>query len=171
MAATYTPIATVTANGSTSTISFTSISGSYTDLVLVAVAQSSAATTGSSLYAQFNSDTGTNYSNTWINGNGSSADSARNSNQNYASIGVITGASSGSTNFQTLVCNIQNYSNTTTYKTYLTKGGNASTGGAVRATVNLWRSTAAINRIDLVCDGVTNFTAGSTFTLYGIQAA
>jgi hypothetical protein len=37
------------------------------------------------------------------------------------------------------------------------------------AIVNLWRSTAAITRIDITSTGT--FSIGSTFTLYGIQAA
>jgi hypothetical protein len=35
---------------------------------------------------------------------------------------------------------------------------------------NLWRSTSAINIIEVTAGGA-NFASGSTFTLYGIKAA
>jgi hypothetical protein len=42
--------------------------------------------------------------------------------------------------------------------------------GSVRAAVHLWRSTAAINRLDLFVFGA-QFNVGTTVTLYGIKAA
>ena len=59
--------------------------------------------------------------------------------------------------------------NTTTNKSVLARTSNATqmTG----ASVSLWRSTAAINRIDLSPDAAVNFIIGSTFSLYGILAA
>jgi hypothetical protein len=65
-----------------------------------------------------------------------------------------------------------NYSNTTTFKTTLVRSG-TSTGSSFPGTtaiVEMWRSTAAINRLDIKANGV-NFAVGSTFTLYGIKAA
>lgn len=70
MAATYEPIATTTASGSSSSITFSSISSAYTDLVLVANAS---VTSGSdTAILRFNGDTGSNYSRTFLSGNGSS---------------------------------------------------------------------------------------------------
>jgi hypothetical protein len=60
-----------------------------------------------------------------------------------------------------------NYSNTTTYKTILARSNNAGIG--LDAIVSLWRSTAAINTVNVLAD--TNFEAGTSFTLYGIAAA
>ena len=68
-----------------------------------------------------------------------------------------------STNIQ-----IMNYSNTTTYKTALSRSNNANTG--TDAIVGLWRSTAAINSIVVLISG-NQFATGSTFTLYGIKSA
>jgi hypothetical protein len=61
-----------------------------------------------------------------------------------------------------------NYANTTTYKTTLARTNDALL--QARASVGLWRNTSAINSI-LVSYYGYNFDAGSTFTLYGIQAA
>jgi hypothetical protein len=70
-----------------------------------------------------------------------------------------------------------NYSNTTTYKTWITRGGNVSDNSG--STANLWRSTSAINTIAIAESGTGgsgsfnygNMLAGTTFTLYGIAAA
>lgn len=66
--------------------------------------------------------------------------------------------------------NFQNYSNTTTFKTMI--GRNGAAAFDVEASVQLWRSTSAINTLQLFAgQGGINFTSGSTFTLYGITAA
>jgi hypothetical protein len=62
----------------------------------------------------------------------------------------------------------QNYSNATTYKTFLTRG-NAS-NHMVIATVSLWRSTSAIISIKVTPE-TGSFASGVTFALYGIKAA
>ena len=164
MPATYESIATTTISGtSTNQVTFNSISGSYTDIVLVANFGVTTAT--ANIYYRVNNDSGTNYSNTNLNGTGSSATSTRASSANriYADSGGST-TSVGST----LMLQFMNYSNTTTNKTILARFGNASYG--VYAGVGLWRSTAAITRIDAYIDG-HNFADGSTLTLYGIKAA
>jgi hypothetical protein len=62
--------------------------------------------------------------------------------------------------------NFFNYSNTTTYKTVLTRAGRNNQ--ATEAFVGLWRNTAAITSISLTSQ---TYTTDSTFTLYGIKAA
>jgi hypothetical protein len=61
-----------------------------------------------------------------------------------------------------------NYSNTTTYKTLISRASRISLG--TETLTSTWRSTAAINRIDVKPSDST-FAAGSTFTLYGILKA
>lgn len=158
---TYTPIATYTASGSQSTITFSSIPQTYTDLIIVS---SVTWTTDGYINAmRFNGDSGTNYSYTRITGDGSTAVSTRLSNINYA-FGGWTGVSPA-----TNIVQIMNYSNSTTYKTSLVRTN--VVGDRVVAYANVWRNTAAITSIILVHETSQNYTAGSTFTLYGIQAA
>lgn len=168
MATTYTPIATQTVSGSsTSRITFNSVPSTYTDIIAIA----NCATSGgaSSLYGQVNGDTGTNYSWTYLYGNGTSAASGRFSNAgNYIAGYYVTPA----TGFDFVsITHYQNYANTTTNKTVLSRA-NASGGTypGAEASVSLWRNTAAINRIDFYI-GTGNFVAGSTFTLYGVLNA
>lgn len=162
MASTYEKIATTTLGSATATVTFSTISGSYTDLVLVFSGKNGSGV-NYEIETQLNSDTGSNYSWTQIRGDGSTASSAR--------------ASSG-TNFRLFytentmgnaIVNFQNYSNTTTYKTYLTRSNSPSY--AVEAIVGLWRSTNAITSISMTVAGGGQFQSGSTFTLYGILKA
>jgi len=164
MPATYEPIATTTLGSAASSVTFSSISGSYTDLFLTMAGTSASSFTF--LICRFNNDTGTNYSYTLLQGDGSSASSTRGSNTASPYVGLVN-TGTGSVNMYKL--QILNYSNTTTYKTLITNGGIA--GNRVQAGAMLWRSTAAINRIDLFPDGGDSFASGSTFTLYGIKAA
>ena len=159
---TYTPIATTTLGSDVASYTFSSISGSYTDLVLVAAIKGS--TNDVEILVQFNSDTGSNYSQTLIYGTGSAAGSQRQTSQTAMRIG----SGNSNTNFDTYIANVQNYSNSTTYKTVISR--EASAGVLVSATAGLWRSTSAITSI-LVKRGSGNLVTGSTFTLYGIAAA
>ena len=159
---TYSPIATQTLSSATSSLTFSSIPQGYTDLVVVANRLSSAV---DNLSMQFNGDTGSNYSFTVLYGTGSTAGSARGSNTNNPYLDYY--AASESTFAAPVILNIQNYANSTTYKTTLARGSNASRG--VDATAMLWRSTSAITSILLKCHDGSNFASGSTFSLYGIQ--
>lgn len=161
---TYTPIATYTASGTTGTISFTSIPQTYTDLVLTTSAQSSSGQRQQ--YIELNADTTQKYSRTILSGTGSSAISARDSNQFQTYLDYYAVVEGTFPNIVTT--NFMNYSNTTTFKTMITRANNASNG--IDAIVHLYRSTSAISRIDIKLNAV-NYSAVSTFTLYGIQAA
>ena len=162
---TYTPIATTTLGSDVATYTFSSIPSTYTDLVLVMSVRTVNA--ASAIYCQLNSDTGTNYSNTQLLGNGSIANSSRQSSVNKMRIGNYI--PSATSTFGVLIANFQNYANTTTYKTVISRAGSAD-GGLV-AEACLWRSTAAISSILLGEEGAGNLRAGSTFTLYGIASA
>jgi hypothetical protein len=162
MPSTYTPIATTTLGSAASTITFSGISGTYTDLILVSTGNNSAL---NDIKLRFNSDTGNNYSETLLLGSGSSAISARGSNisglvHNYTDTSIASATS-----------HILNYSNSTTNKTTLTRwNATSSSDPYVAAYVGLWRNTAAITSITVFVASGT-MSAGSTFTLYGVKSA
>lgn len=160
---TYTPISTQTLTADAATVTFTGIPQTYTDIVLVCnFGTSSSGRTGT---MRFNGDTGTNYSWRSIGGNGTSAQAGGGSNiSSIYFTGQITGDGTALANVA--VTSIQNYSNTTTYKTVISRSNDAAR--YVELAVGTWRSTAAINRIDLARDNGTNWLSGSSFTLYGI---
>jgi len=167
LAATYTPIASVTLGAATSSVTFSSIPQTYTDLILVNYFATT--TVNEDAYVQFNSDTGSNYSRTHVRGNGSTAGSGRASNQTYCLIDLDSSGSTLNSGLQTIT-HFMNYSNTTTYKTLLSRSG--TLGGSYTGTTlltGLWRNTNSITSILVGCTTNT-FVVGSTFNLYGIQA-
>ena len=164
--ATYVPINTQTLGSAAASVTFSSIPQGYTDLVLVVSAKSNTATLDYTRI-RFNSDTGSNYSRTYLGGNGSSAYSGRDSNATSYIDGYAEATASGI--YSPTIYNIQNYSNTTTYKTILSKGESANSGAG--AIVGLWRNTAAITSINISNLNGNSFDTGSTFTLYGIASA
>lgn len=169
MPTTYTPLATSTLSSSSPTVTFSGISGFYTDLVLIVNAQSTQATTYDNLIIQFNSDTGTNYSRQRLNGFSGGATADRSSNATSLGIGAITGTSFSSSIFSPNIIQIQNYSNTTTFKTALWR--NNSQDAYVQAGVGTWRNTNAITSISIKTASGSNLAAGCTFSLYGVASA
>jgi len=156
VANTYEPIATTTLGSNSNTVTFSSISGSYTDLVLI---MNFSLTANDEVRIRFNSDTSTNYSRVYFEGNGSTT--GTNVQGSVGNIQIL-GRSTRMTN----IVNIMNYSNTTTYKPILARFSSSIVG----AEVGLWRSTNAITNISVYTD--TNpFVSTSMFTLYGIKAA
>jgi hypothetical protein len=172
MPSTYEPIATNTLGSAATDITFSSIPSTYTDLVLVTSVFGSRAANVDSLAIRFNSDTGSNYSYTYMIGESSAgAASSRASNQSNIWVGNIT--SNSVTQPGVIIVQIQNYSNTTTNKTVISRQ-NAMAGGGYNITganVGLWRSTSAITSVTVRSETGSNLSSGSTFTLYGIKAA
>jgi hypothetical protein len=161
---TYVSIATQTLGSAAASVTFSSIPSTYTDLVLVMTAKSA---TADYLAIRFNGDTTTTYSNTYVAGFGSTTQSSRNSNNNQIQIdgGVATSTIDGYNG----IFDIQNYANTTTYKTLIGRSNNAAVGAS--ATIGMWRSTSAINSVTVLGYFGYNLSIGSTFSLYGILAA
>lgn len=166
MPSTYTPIATQTLGSAAASVTFSSISGTYTDLVLVASAASVSGTPTISF--QLNSDTGSNYSRTLLIGDGTAATSERASNSTQGRISNSTGLTT-TLGANATIAQFMNYSNSTTYKTVLARSNTSLY--ATEAIVNLWRNTAAITSIALFTNSGVSFAAGSTFTLYGVKSA
>jgi hypothetical protein len=162
MPATYEPISTQTLGSAAATVTFSSISGSYTDLVVI-VAGNKSGTGSSDITWQANGNTGTNYSQTAIYGAGSVAESDRGSNGTSSRAGRIGTSQSLS------VLNFFNYSNTTTNKTCISKGNVGD--GLMIAQAGLFRSTSAITSLSFALATGDNFSTGCVFTLYGILKA
>lgn len=171
MAATYDCIATTTLGSDQADVTFSSISGNYTDIVVVCSARTTATGTQNALNMQFNSDTASNYSLVDLYGtSGSAAASEQYGNIAYADAGRIANSSSSSTRRGLNIIQVMNYSNTTTRKTILTRSAAMNETYRVYAAVSTWRSTSAITSIKLYPSS-GNLASGSTFTLYGIKAA
>jgi hypothetical protein len=166
MAVTYSQIQTTTLGSAQASVTLSSIPSTYTDLVLVADYGFSNAL--SFLYMQINGDTGSNYSMTEVYGTGSGAGSYRESNQTIPWVSVNVGGTNAIKTHTEI--NFMNYSNTTTFKTWLSRTGAADIASypGTNADVGLWRNSAAINSITLKnrTGGVDyKFIGGSIFNL------
>jgi hypothetical protein len=149
------------------TLDLTGLS-TYTDLVIVG---SIGVTVAADVLMTFNGDSTSGlYSSTAVGGDATSATSARYSSRNNIQLDypAYANGSLGITNF---IINLQNYSNTTTFKPSITKFNNGASivGQGSGIMSGLWRNTNAITSITLTASGTT-FISGSTFSLYGIRA-
>jgi hypothetical protein len=163
MPATYEPIATTTLGANTSSVTFSNIPQTYTDLVLITNTLSTG--TGNDGRLQFNGDSSSIYSSTQLFSNGSTVTSNNNTNQtslrllndyhlSLRSIGIV---------------NIMNYSNSSMWKTCISRFGTSDY--SVGTFVGTWRSNSAITSVTALVFGGDSFVSGSIFSLYGIKAA
>jgi hypothetical protein len=158
--ATYEPITTVTATGSSSILVMSSIPQTYTDLVLAVNGDNDV---DDEFQLRFNGDSGSNYRVIFLYASSGGVSSAQYASTNYAQLGGLftTGTATGSN-----MINIFSYSNTTINKTVVST---ANSGNYAQFRTNTWQSTSAITRIDCFLAGGT-FTNPTTFSLYGIKA-
>ena len=172
MPVTYDRIASSTLSTASATVDFTSISSTYTDLVLVATL--GATTTGVSFITQFNGDTGNNYGCVSFYGGqvGSPAPGTAikgaGAYPNINSIYIPINSSLPTSVKAAYTLNIQNYSSSNVFKSTYSRYNHGLT--EVNANTGTWRSTSPINRITMTTVTST-FLAGSVFTIYGIKAA
>ena len=165
MATTYEPIATTTLGSSNADITFSSIPATYTDLRFVVTGTS--VTSFATLLVRFNSDTGSNYSQTRLVGSGTAVSTQRETNA--TSIRAALSSGFGPTEPSSIIFDIFSYRGST-FKTALFEAFCDRNGaGSVERTIGLWRSTSAITTI--LINNANQFTAGTTATLYGILKA
>ena len=167
--ATYKPLQSIQLTTDTTTVTFSGIPQDYTDLEIVISARCSHSS-NSNFYYRVNGDTSSSYSVTRLQGNGSTAVSNRGSSNTVGYIGYTDAADSSSSIFGNTKIYVNNYSNSTNYKTLISKGATPGTSGYAAAFVNLYRgSTSPITSISFTPDA-GNWVAGSTFDLYGIKS-
>ena len=162
----YFPIATYTFPSAANSYTFTSIPGTYDDLVLIVA--NSTCSSGQTIEMQFNGDTTTAYAysnRTAPNGYGVSTVSGKNISRDKIPVGSTYNGESAS---QAAICviNINQYSQSSYPKV------SASTYGQANIEANVctgsWTGTAAITSIKLLLFSA-NFQTGTQFTLYGIK--
>jgi hypothetical protein len=166
---TYDSIATVTVgSGGSASISFTSIPSTYTHLQIRA--NMTTATAGYGMLVRFNSDSGSNYVQHYLLGNGTAASGGAYTAQTEANLfGLSTGSST--TQPSVAVGDILDYANTNKYKTVRSLSGVDKNGsGEISLISSLWMNTAGITSITIEPRGV-NYSQYSSFALYGIKGA
>lgn len=171
MAATYNLIETVsvTAVGGATSIAFSSIPQTYTDLLLVTSTRLTAAGI-EALDFTFNSNTGANYGWTYIQGTGSGLATSNASSQTGFTEAMLTDGNTSTSNaFSNSMMYVCNYSSTSVQKSVIidTVEEENSTTAYMRLTVGSWTQTTAISSIQIT--GSSNFAQYSSASLYGIK--
>lgn len=165
----YESIATATGNGSSGTLTFTSIPSTYKHLQLRWFVKNTGS--GSTQYIfpiRFNSDSGSNYSAHYINANGSAVAASGNANMSGINFYFDFPANISNT-YGVAIFDVLEYANTNIYKTTRSLNGyDANGSGQVAFNSGNWRSTSAINRIDISFNADA-FATGSSIALYGIK--
>ena len=163
-----------------STVTFSSIPQTYTDLVLVGYGTQANADSVTFRVGNGTVDSGSNYSATWgymtstrsagTDYTPSTANSNRINNFNTA---VLVGwqASVSTTGVFSAEMQIFNYSSSSSFKTFVgTEVNTDLSGGFLENQVTTWRNTSPINIIQII-NRNGNFAAGTSFALYGIKGA
>ena len=159
MPVTYDNIATTTLGSAASSITFSSIPTTYTDLRIILNASSA---NNPNVELTFNGS-GTGYSQTFIRSSGSAVSSTRENNQ--SKLFLYPAIQTTRTQFS---IDIFRYTSSTN-KTILYTGA-LQTSDGIYNSVALWRDTSVISSIDFFIP-TFSFSAGTTATLYGIKNA
>lgn len=173
MATTFTQIgsAVTVGSGGASSIDFTSIPNTYTDLVVKVSSRSGAAGVNDTIALQFNGDTGANYSRRQLYGTGSAAGSDSQSGMDRAQSAPTNGNGSTANTFSSTEFYIPNYTSSAqkSISNESVQETNASTA-YMGLMANLWTGTSAITSIKVFAQG-GNFLQYTTAYLYGVSNA
>lgn len=156
------PLANITLGSATASVTFSSIVGTYRDLMLVAQVGH---TVASSLRLRANSDSGANYSYVSMIGTGTSTASGGGGGITYYPLTEY--GIQATTPIVTSITHLMDYSATDKHKSLITR--HSESGYQVSALACRWASTSAITSL-VIFPGSSTFVAGSTFALYGVSA-
>ena len=159
---TYTPLANITLGSSAASVTFSSISQAYRDLVLVCNGTFTG-TAGFRLTLNGDTDNSTITAVTMI-GNGSAASSGTTSG--LAGNAISNGVNGGTTDSMYQL-HIFDYSVTDKHTSMLLRHDRSDTG--TLASASRWANTAAVTTVK-VWPASGSWSAGSTFALYGIAS-
>jgi hypothetical protein len=149
---TYDLIASTVLSSSASSVTFSSISQDYRDLVLVCK-------TDNVTVVRVNSDTSSIYYNVRAAGNGSSTASST-----FDEISWFSASNYGTSGLS--MWQFMDYSVTDKHKTVLSRVNDSTANVSMAA--HRWASTSAITALEVTTLGNGNYSAGSTFYLYGV---
>jgi len=151
---TYRPLQTLTLSGSATSVTFSNIPNSYSDLILI---YNGTTTANIGVSATLNGDTA-NQQRTFMYGSGGTKDGGTGGPRE-----VIY----SSTTMTTAIVEFLDYSATDKHKMILCRSGAA--GVITLASINTWQSLTALNSIS-ISPNSGSFSLNSTFSLYGVIA-
>jgi len=168
----YESIASVTANGSQTTVTFSSIPATYKHLQIRFIGRSLRNGVSDNLGIYFNSDQTTNYATHYLRADGGTAVSSAdiNATETFLNESVRASGTSNTLTNSVAIIDILDYTSTSKNKTIRSfSGWDFNGSGYVVLGSGLWRKTPeAINSI-VFNSGGNAFSSTSTFALYGIK--
>ena len=169
----YESIATAAGTGLSGSITFSSIPSTYKHLQIRVLGRSTYAGAQDDFNIRVNGDTGSNYSQHAIGGNGGSTGSFGAASQtlggstNYA---WLPGATAGASIMGVSVIDILDYQNSNKYKTLRGLcGADFNGSGSVNFWSSAWLNTSAVNSVTLLTNSTGFFTTTTQIALYGIK--
>jgi hypothetical protein len=162
----YEAIGTTYVTSATPFVEFSSIPSGYKDLQV----RISGVGNGTTMVARFNSDTGSNYSFHRIMGIYNSATAGSDGQTGRTSLAVSYLGNAQSTTQFANIMNVLDYSNGTTWTTFMNQNGiNGSGSGSLGIWSGAWFNTAVVNTIRFYGEDGSNIQPFSRFSLYGIK--
>ncbi len=159
---------TIVGSGGTSTITFGSIPSTYKHLQIRMINRGTS-TSAFTILVRVNGDTGSNYANHFLEGNGASAVAGGSASQTYINFYAQPKSDATANVFGAYIIDVLDYANTNKNKTFRHFGGyDANGSGYVDLDSGLWMSNSAITSIEFTT-GATSFAQYSHFALYGIK--
>lgn len=161
----YESIATLSGNGSSTSLTFTSIPSTYKHLQIRALGRNSSG------YIRFNSDTGANYARHWIRGSGAAVSANSGTSQTEAFAFEFPDNTDTANIYGAGIVDILDYADTNKRKTIRSLTGTDKNGsGSIYFFSGLWMNTAAITSITIYSPANAP-TTDTKFALYGIKGA
>jgi hypothetical protein len=164
----YESIATATGTGSSGVMTFSSIPATYTHLQIRGFTKSTSG--GSNWKVTFNSDTGSNYANHYLESNGLTVSAGAELTQTGMNFYAATATSTAASVYAAMVMDILDYTSSNKNKTVRTLSGVDTNGGGNNDfNSGLWYATpAAITSITITLNS-GSFDTNSKIALYGIK--
>lgn len=164
----YELISTTLVSSAVASVTFSSLSAATYKHLQLRITERSSASTNSQLYIRFNGDSGSNYSEHQLAGNGSSATSYGGGSVTFAPLG--NGVESGGTTnaFAGRIIDVLDFGSSSKNKTIRELYGFAANTNKVGLFSAGWFSTGAVTSLTVGMNG-GNITADSRISLYGLK--
>jgi hypothetical protein len=174
--ASYTLISSVTVGaGGASSIDFTSIPQTYTDLQVVTSMRSTRSGVSNEItFLRINGDTGSNYYYNFLRGDGSTAASGTGSAITGIYVASTPAGNATASIFQNGSIYIAKYTGTVDIKSVMSSSrmeNNGTTGVWTESMAAIWNSTSAVTSLKLYLENGPTYAQYTTAYLYGIKNA
>jgi hypothetical protein len=169
----YQSIATLSGNGSSGSLTFSSIPSIYQHLQVRILVRGARALPAEQLYVRLNGDGGNNYAYHYMYGDGVTQVSSGVSSNNVFLVNEFPAANETSGVFSTSIIDILDYGNANKYKTmrslsgYDNNNNSANYTGKIWLGSGLWMNSTSVTSLTVLSNGA--FASNTSVALYGIK--